>query len=72
MSYRITEPQQRKLDIILNKTFIDFGVFSLIGYTLGMGASLFFGNKRLIRNFAAGIGGSYAIVLNQSSFNQLI
>jgi hypothetical protein len=67
-----TEDQQRKLDTTLNKTFLDLGVFSLIGLTIGMGASLFFRRGYAIRNFAAGFGGSYAIVQNQNSFTKLI
>lgn len=66
------EATQRKIDTVLNKTFLDLATFSLIGYTIGIGASLFFRRSAPIRNFAAGIGGSYAIVQNKTSFHQLI
>lgn len=66
------EDQQRRLDTTINKTFLDLGVFSLLGFTVGVGASLFFRRGYIIRNFAAGFGGSYAVVQNQNSFARLI
>ena len=64
------EPQQRKLDTLLNKTFLDLATFSLLGFGVGLAASIFF--KRPIRYVAAGVGGSYGIVQNQEDFERLI
>jgi len=55
----------------LNKTFLDLTVYSLAGYTLGIGLSIFFKQKSLIRNFGAGIGGSYGFALNKNKLNLL-
>lgn len=65
-----TESHQKKLDTILNKTFLDLGTFSLLGYGVGLVASVFF--RRPIRYVAAGVGGSYGIVQNQECFHRLI
>jgi hypothetical protein len=68
-----TEPfeiKQRKIDNILNKTVLDIGVFSIIGWTVGLGAGLFFRQKLPIRNLFAGIGGSYGFVLNRIHLRQ--
>lgn len=66
------EAHQRKLDAVLNKTFIDLATFSLMGYAIGIGASLFFKRSAPVRNFVAGLGGSYGIVQNKASFKSLI
>jgi hypothetical protein len=44
-------------------------VYSLGGYGIGIGASLLFKNKSIIRNLFAGIGGSYGFALNKKNFN---
>lgn len=67
----LTLDQQKRLDTILNKTFLDLAVYSLAGYGVGIGLSIFFKQKSLIRNFAAGIGGSYGFALNKANFNHL-
>ena len=67
----LTLDQQKRLDTILNKTFLDLAVYSLAGYGVGIGLSIFFKQKSLIRNFAAGIGGSYGFALNRTNFNHL-
>lgn len=67
----LTLDQQKRLDTILNKTFLDLAVYSLVGYGVGIGLSIFFKQKSLIRNFAAGIGGSYGFALNKANFNHL-
>lgn len=67
----LTLDQQKRLDTILNKTFLDLAVYSLAGYGIGIGLSIFFKQKSLIRNFAAGIGGSYGFALNKANFNHL-
>lgn len=70
MSLNHLESQQRKLDTLLNKTFLDLATFSLIGFGVGLAASIFF--KKPIRYVAAGVGGSYGFVCNQEAFNRLI
>ena len=65
-----TESQQRKLDTLLNKTFLDLATFSLLGYGVGLVATIFF--RKPIRYVAAGVGGSYGIVQNQEAFSKLI
>lgn len=67
----LTLDQQKRLDTILNKTFLDLAVYSIAGYGVGIGLSIFFKQKSLIRNFAAGIGGSYGFALNKANFNHL-
>jgi len=49
---------------------LDLGTFSLLGYGVGLVASIFF--HRPIRYVAAGVGGSYGIVQNQQSFHRLV
>lgn len=61
--------QQKHLDTILNKTFLDLAVYSLAGYGLGIGVSILFKNKSIVRNLFAGIGGSYGFTLNRKNFN---
>jgi hypothetical protein len=64
------DARQRKIDNILNKTFLDIGVFSLLGWSVGLGASLFFRQKAPVRNLLAGVGGSYGFVLNRVHLKQ--
>ena len=63
------ENQQRQLDTILNKTFIDLAAYSAIGFGAGLVASLFFKRGLPIRNMFAGVGASYGFVINKSNFN---
>ena len=62
--------QQKKMDTLLNKTLIDLVVYSGIGFTAGMAASIFFKNKSVIRNVWAGVGGSYGFMINKHQFKQ--
>jgi len=66
----LLEAKQRKIDNILNKTVLDIGVFTLVGWTVGLGAGLFFRQKVPIRNLLAGIGGSYGFVINRIHLRQ--
>ncbi len=66
----LTLDQQKRLDTILNKTFLDLAVYSLAGYGVGIGLSIFFKQKSLVKNFAAGIGGSYGFAINKANFNR--
>lgn len=70
MSEKGSESEQRKVDTILNKTFLDVGVFSLFGYGVGLVASIFL--HRPIRYVGAGVGGSYGVTQNQELFRKLI
>jgi hypothetical protein len=70
MSQASSETYQKKLDTVLNKTFLDLGTFSLLGFGVGLVASIFF--HRPIRYVAAGVGGSYGIVQNQECFHKLL
>lgn len=54
---------QKRLDTNLNKTFLDVAAYSLLGFGVGLVASLVF--HRPVRYFAAGVGGSYGIVQNK-------
>ncbi len=63
---------QRRLDTVLNKTLLDLVVYSAFGYTAGIGASLLFRNKAFVRNMAAGMGGSYAYILNMRNFSNAL
>ena len=65
----LTLDQQKHLDTILNKTFLDLAVYSLAGYGVGIGASILFKNKSVVRNLFAGLGGSYGFTLNKKNFN---
>lgn len=67
----ITLDQQKKLDSLLNKTFLDLTVYSLAGYAFGIGLSVFFKQKSIIRNLCAGVGGSYGFALNKNKLNLL-
>jgi hypothetical protein len=60
--------RQRKIDNILNKTVLDITIFSLIGWTVGIGAGVFFHKSGPIRSLLAGVGGSYGFVANQVHF----
>lgn len=60
--------RQRKIDNILNKTVIDIAVFSIVGWSLGIGAGVFFHNSGPIRALLAGVGGSYGFVANKIHF----
>lgn len=64
----LTLDQQKRLDTVLNKTFLDLAVYSLAGYGVGLGLSIFFKQKGIVRNIAAGIGGSYGFSLNRANF----
>lgn len=68
----VYESQQRRLDTILNKTFLDLATYSVLGYGVGLAASIFFRKSFPIRNFVAGVGGSYGIVLNKDCFHKII
>jgi hypothetical protein len=45
--------RQTKIDNILNKTALDFAVFSVIGWTIGIGAGIFFHKAAPIRSLLA-------------------
>lgn len=64
----ITLDQQKRLDTVLNKTFLDLVVYTLAGYGVGLGLSIFFKQKAMIRHITAGIGGSYGFSLNMANF----
>ena len=68
----MTDDQQRKLDTVLNKTFLDLVVYSIGGYVVGFGASILFKNKAPIRNVLAGLGGSYGFAINKANFNHIV
>ena len=57
--------RQRKIDNILNKTVMDIALYSVIGWSIGLGAGLFFHRAAPIRNLIAGVGGSYGFVVNK-------
>jgi hypothetical protein len=59
--------RQTKIDNILNKTALDFAVFSVIGWTIGIGAGIFFHKAAPIRSLLAGMGGSYGFVANRTN-----
>lgn len=66
------ENRQKKIDTLLNKMFLDISVFSLIGWSVGLGAGLFFHRKAPIRNLLAGVGGGYGFVNNRMSLKPLV
>ena len=73
MSEELTpETRQRKIDNLLNKMILDIGVFSAIGWTVGLGVSLFFHRRPPIRNLLAGVGGGYGFVNNKTSLKHYI
>lgn len=59
--------RQTKIDNILNKTALDIGVFSLLGWTVGVGVGVFFHQAGPIRSLLAGVGGSYGFMANKHS-----
>jgi len=61
------EGKQRKIDNLLNKMVLDISVFSVIGWTVGLGAGIFFHRPQPIRNLLAGVGGGYGFVVNKAS-----
>lgn len=67
-----TTQQQIKLDTILNKTVLDLGVYSCLGYGVGFVVGALFKKTHVMKNFAGGIGGSYGFVLNKDSFNHAL
>lgn len=71
MSQASSETYQKKLDTVLNKTFLDLGTFSLLGFGVGLVASYFL-PQTSIEYVAAGVGGSYGIVQNQECFHKLL
>ena len=67
-----TIQQQIRLDNILNKTILDLGTYSCLGYGVGFIVGALFRKSYLMRNFAGGVGGSYGFVLNKDSFNHAL
>lgn len=59
------ENRQKKIDNILNKTVLDIGVYSILGWGVGLFAGLFFHRSAPIRSLFAGVGGSYGFVANR-------
>ena len=71
MSEELTlETRQKRIDNLLNKMVLDISVYSVMGWTLGLGAGLFFHRKAPIRNLMAGAGGSYGFVINRMNLKQ--
>ena len=66
------ENQQRRIDSLLNKMVLDISVFSAIGWTVGLGAGLFFHKKAPIRHILAGVGGGYGFVNNRMSLKRML
>ena len=46
---------------------LDISVFSVLGWTVGLGAGIFFHRAQPIRNLLAGVGGGYGFVINKAS-----
>lgn len=63
--------QQKQLDTILNKTFLDVAAYSVVGVFAGVGVSLFFKRKSHILGLCAGLGGSYGLAMNKNHFNSV-
>ena len=61
------ETKQRKIDNILNKTFLDVTTYSAFGWTAGLLAGIFFHKAAPIRNLFAGVGGSFGYVNNRAN-----
>jgi len=59
--------RQTRIDNILNKAALDIAVFSVIGWTIGIGAGIFFHKAAPIRSLLAGMGGSYGFVANRTN-----
>lgn len=68
----VPELRQKKIDTYLNKMFLDITVFSVIGWTLGLGAGVFFRNKAPVRSLLAGVGGGYGFVSNRMSIKSFV
>jgi hypothetical protein len=64
--------KQRKTDILLNKMVLDISVFSVLGWTVGLGAGIFFHRAQPIRHLLAGVGGGYGYVVNRTNFKHLV
>jgi hypothetical protein len=64
--------RQRKIDNILNKTALDIAIFSVLGWTVGIGAGVFFHQAGPIRSLLAGVGGSYGFVANKVNFKSYL
>ena len=62
--------RQRKIDSILNKTVLDIGVFSAMGWGAGLAAGLFFKRGAPVKYVLMGVGGSYGFVLNRVNLKQ--
>lgn len=67
----LTIEQQKQLDTILNKTFLDVAAYSIVGVAAGVGVSLFFKRKSNILGLFAGLGGSYGFAMNKKHFNSV-
>jgi len=73
MSEELTpEGRQRKIDNLLNKMVLDISVFSAVGWTVGVGAGIFFGRRAPIRNLLAGVGGGYGFVNNRMNLKHYV
>lgn len=48
----------------LNRTFVDMASLGLLGYGVGILASVFFKNKAFVRNFGLGFGLGYGMSFN--------
>jgi hypothetical protein len=51
---------------------LDIGVFSAIGWTIGIGAGIFFHQAGAIRSLLAGVGGSYGYVNNKWNLKKYV
>ena len=56
-------------ELRLNRTIIDAGLLGATGLVFGIGASIFFKNKRFIRNFGLGLGIGFALSFNVKNRN---
>ena len=68
----LPELRQRKIDTLLNKMLLDISVFSVIGWTVGLGAGIFFRNKAPVRSLLAGVGGGYGFVSNRMNIKSFV
>lgn len=62
--------RQKKIDTLLNKTVLDLGVYSAIGYSVGLLTGVLFRNGQGLRYALSGMGGSYGFVINKSNLKQ--
>lgn len=60
----INDPDFIRNDRKLNRTLVDMASLGLMGFAVGVAVSMFFKNKVLIRNFAAGFGVGYGFHYN--------